>query len=193
MNDIEGYFTPEQIDRIIDCAKNYRDKLLIMFCFHTGRRISEVLQVKKKHIDFDKGLILFYILKKKREYKKLKQIDNALLERLRPYVEQLDYEDYLFPSPYKKDNPISRRQAYNIIRNAAETAGIYSIGNNHYPHPHVLRHSFAITFLRNCKTPTIAIKLLQMILEHSDIKITSQYLQFNQDDIKDELNHIFKE
>lgn len=192
LKDLEGYFTQQQVAKMIDAAETTRDRMLILLLWRTGRRISEVLLLKKKHIDFYKDLIKFRILKKKvKEYYKLKPIDAGTTEELKKYCVHLDDESYLFPSPYKADTHLTRQQAYNIIRKTAEDAGIFSVGLKP-PHPHNLRHSFAIHFLRNTTSPTIAIKVLQLLLEHSNLNITSTYLQFSQEDIKDQLNLVFK-
>ena len=191
MKDLEGYFTPEQIDRILAATKNRRDRMLVMFGWRTGRRISEMLGVKKKDIDFDKGLIKFHILKKKnKDFLKLKPIDSGLLQALLEYTEDMKEDDYIFKTTYKKDSPITRRQAYNIVRGAAEDAKIAFVGLKP-PHPHHLRHSFAIHFLRNTKNRTTALVVLQRLLEHSNINTTVTYLQFSQEDLREDLDNVF--
>lgn len=191
MQDLQGYVDPQQVVAMIGAAQNNRDRMLIKFCWRTGRRISEVLEVKKKHIDFHKGLILFHILKKRnKEYYKMKPVDAEFLKELYKYTQNKDDDSFLFPSPYKPNKHISRKQAYNIIRRAAEDAGIFYVGNKPM-HPHVLRHSFAVHFLRNAKNVSLALKILQMQLEHYSLDMTSNYLQFTQDELRKQLNEIF--
>lgn len=193
MNDLEGYLKPEQIDKtLLGTIGMPRNWMLIYMAWHTGRRISEILQVQKKHIDFEKETIIFHILKKKnKDFQKIKAIDNELLTKLKTYTEYLKPEDYLFPSPYNQNQPLSRQQAYNIIRKAMEAAEIMYVGTKK-PHPHVLRHSFAINFMQRSSNQGVALKLLSELLEHSKLEMTSVYLQFGQQDIKNELNKIFK-
>jgi len=191
MKDLEGYISSDTFERVLNCAVCERDRLLLLVGWRTGRRISEILLLKKEHINWDSRLVKFKILKKRnKEYYKLKAVDSDLLNQLYVYTKNLAPEDYLF---YGRDkgSHVSRRQAYNIIRKAAETANVYSVGLKP-PHPHMLRHSFAINFLKKAKNQTIAIKLLQTILEHSDLRMTSHYLQFGQADLREELENVFK-
>lgn len=205
IKDLEDYLTPEQIQIILQHTKNTRDYMLIYLGWKTGRRSGEIVPLKKKDIDFHKGIIKFKILKKfpirkadtpeqidqkvrqKSHNYKLKAVDKETLEQLERYSSHMDWDAYLFPSPYNPGRHITTRQFRNIIKDAA----LRAIGTDKC-HPHMLRHSFAINFLRKCKTPSIAIKILQMLLEHSNINMTSGYLQFSQEDIRKELDHVFR-
>lgn len=191
MSDLEGYLTPQQIKRVLDNTHIERDRMLILFGWRSGRRISEILNVKKRDINFDRGVIKFRILKKRssKEYYKLKAIDSKMMGELYIYTSALDDDDYIFKG---YNAMLSRRQAYNIVRKACEGVNIFNVGTKP-PHPHHLRHSFAVNFLRKCKNPTIALKILQEQLEHTDLKTTGFYLQFSQEDIKKELENVFEE
>ena len=190
MNDLGGYMTMEQIERLLKCAKNKRDFTLFLLMFRCGRRISEVLPLKVSDINFDDGVILFYILKKRREYKRYKAVDSEVITILKSYINEQELlpEDYLFKSRWCKE-PISRQRAHQIIREMAKAASIHQIGA-HKPHTHHLRHSHAINFLKNVDS-SYALKILQQQLEHSDIKATSIYLQFSQKDQKEMLEKAF--
>ena len=194
MKDLAGYIKPDQIQRTLDKAAltSTRNWMLIYILWRTGRRISEVLKLKRKHINYDDELILFSILKKKnKDYQKLKPADKELIGKLKTYTTNMKSENYIFPSPYNPNAPLSRQQAYNIIRKTMEEAEILLVGKKP-PHPHVLRHSFAINFLNNTTNKAIGLKLLSELLEHSKLEMTSTYLQFDQEDMKKELNIVFK-
>ncbi|MFZ0012266.1 MAG: tyrosine-type recombinase/integrase [Halobacteriota archaeon] len=47
-------------------------------------------------------------------------------------------------------------------------------------HPHTLRHSFAINLVRH----NTDIRRVQMLLGHSALNVTSIYLQFNENDLR---------
>lgn len=188
IKDLEGYFTPTQVRVIINSADTPRNKMLMLMLWRTGRRISEVLPLKKKHIDFYKGLIKFRILKKREKTYKLKPVDSEFINELNDYCKDLQDEDYLFSSNTEKDAHIKRRQAYDIINKTAVRAGITSVGDKQ-PHPHHFRHSYAVHFIRSCQGPA-GLKMLQELLEHSNINITGSYLQFSGEDLKKELNKI---
>ena len=190
MYDLGGYIDMEKIDDILSHSKNARDALLFLLMFRCGRRISEVLPLKAGDIDFKGGVILFSILKKRREYKRYKAIDSEVLKLLEGYIamNKLGSEDYLFKS-FTEGNHISRQRAHQIFREMCEATNVNRVGSKK-PHTHHLRHSHAINFLKNVQSP-YALKVLQQQLEHSNIAATSIYLQFSQKDQKEMLEKAF--
>lgn len=60
---LKTYLTPEEIKTMIDSAPTLRDKVIISFLADTGCRVSEMLQLKVIHIDFDRQLVLIPHLK----------------------------------------------------------------------------------------------------------------------------------
>ena len=190
MQDLGGYISIEDIDKILESTNHERDYILFLTMFRCGRRISEMLILKVNDIDFDKGTILFNILKKRREFKRYKAVDSEVIVKLKEYIEKFELkdEDYLFARLGGK-LPITRQRAHHIFRNAAKKAGITRIGYK-MPHTHHLRHSHAVNFLNNSNHPG-GLKLLQSQLEHTDIKATSIYLQFSQEDQRNELEKAF--
>lgn len=190
MSDLGGYISMDDIDKILENTKYERDYMLFFVMFRCGRRISEMLNLKVNDINFEKGTILFNILKKRREFKRYKAVDSEVIYKLKQYIQKNDLsdEDYLF-ARLKGKLPMSRQNAHIIFRKAAEAAGITRVGYKK-PHTHHLRHSHAINFLSNSNHPG-GLKLLQRQLEHSDIKATSVYLQFSQEDQRKELEKAF--
>ena len=205
MKDLKGYFTLDQIDRMIANAGCQRNMLLLRILSRTGRRISEVIGrskyvnrnankgIEKEYqavvgirpidINWEESLIAFPILKKKRIVRKLKPIDKTSLKMLKVYIEHKKIE------PEAPVFDIGRFMAYKIVRRCAANAGIRFIGEKS-PHPHHFRHSFAIQVLKHSKNPS-DIKKLQMALEHSDLNVTSGYLQFAQEELKEMIDNAF--
>ena len=81
--------------------------------------------------------------------------------------------DYLFPSPKKSGYPLSRYQAYRIVRKAAEVVGIEDIIRCHS-----LRKTFGYHAWKMGTPPA----LLMEIYNHSSFQITKHYLGIEQDD-----------
>lgn len=185
MNDVGGFFTAQQLKDIFSKAKRERDKILIRLLIKSGRRISEVIQCKKGDIDFDNKMVCWVILKKKKLVKKWKPIDSETLELLSAYVLKgnlLDPNYYLLHN----GNPlrhITRQRAFQIIRQCSKDAGIDMVGTKK-PHPHHFRHTFSVDIARKMKSPS-DIRKLQMLLEHSSLNVTEQYLQFSDLDLRD--------
>jgi len=60
---LKTYLTPDEIRALIDAAPTLRDKVIISFLSDTGCRVSELLQLKINHIDFERQLVLIPHLK----------------------------------------------------------------------------------------------------------------------------------
>ena len=190
MNDLEGFFTKEQRIKIYnECNNNpndfnkLRNKVLIKLLWKSGRRITEILQIKGKHINFEKRMILWNIIKKKEPYKAWKPIDNHTLELLDFYMDEYNVgmEDYLIHWANPKKH-ISRQRAFQIVRKLCSKVGIKKIGDKQ-PHPHHFRHSMAVDLSRKLKSPS-DLRKLQMFMEHSDLSVTETYLQFNDEEMR---------
>jgi integrase len=183
MSDLSGYFKAGEREAIYNSAKNSRDKLLIKLLWKTGRRITEILTIKVKDIDFDDSRILFNIEKKKKDYRAWKPIDEKTLYELSTYIskKELNDEDYLFKSCSSKGY-LTRIRAYQILQEICFKIGIFYVGAKK-PHPHHFRHSFAIEKAKKLKSPA-DIRKLQQYLEHSTLSMTENYLQFGNQDLR---------
>lgn len=187
IKDLRGYFEEGQRKAIYEAAESHRDKVLIRLLWVTGRRITEILMVKVHEINFQDNQISFHIekksykvngVRKKKDLVRLKPIDIKTCKMLKSYVEEsgLRPEQYLFESEFKPGHYISRQRAFEIVRNCALKAGITRVGST-APHPHHFRHSYAIDMAKKLKTPG-DLRKLQMIMEHANLAVTEQYLQF---------------
>ncbi len=194
MKDLQGFFKPGERKLIYNSCESLRDKVLIRLLWKSGRRISEILKVKIEDINFNNKGIVWHIDKKTKKIKgekvkydlrRWKPIDDFTIRLLYLFVHKnnLQRGDYLFKSLFKKDFPITRQRAYQIVRRNCEKAGIYFVGNKK-PHPHNFRHTFAIEISKKLKSPA-DLRKLQILLEHSNLGITEQYLQFNDSELRE--------
>lgn len=197
IKDLQGYFKEGERKAMFLAAQNPRDKVLIRLLWISGRRITEILNIKIHEIDFEINKIAYHIekktervegIKQKKDLVKLKPIDDYTARLLKAYIIQANLrpENYLFESQFKPGYPITRQRAFDIIRWCAEHAEIEHVGKCK-PHPHHFRHSYAIDMARKMKTPA-DIRKLQMLMEHSNLAVTEQYLQFSDEDLKDMTN-----
>jgi len=65
---IKAYLEPDDIDRMVQAAPNFRDKLLIRLLFYLGCRVTEGLSIKVEDIDFNKGTIAIIHLKRRLKF-----------------------------------------------------------------------------------------------------------------------------
>lgn len=191
MKDPKNYFTAEQVNTAIDAIPNLRDKLLVKLHWIMGARVSEVLSIRVSMIDFDDEMIGIKSLKKKRDEWCNIPVDRETLEMIKQYLTKRGFDsDYLFTAD--GDKPLTRQMAYFIIRDAFERVGITRVGDPRitkrglHPHPHTLRHSFAIDWFKRGGRP----ELLQRILRHEHYETTMSYLRFSDADLKEAFDKI---
>ena len=185
MRDLQGYFKSGERKAIYNSCGSLRDKVLIRLLWKSGRRISEILNLKVGEINFDDRNILWHISKKKKgiDFKRLKPIDDFTLGLLDLYIKEngLNAFEYVLYGTHPKIT-LSRQRAFQIVRKACYKAGIYYVGNKK-PHPHHFRHSFAIDVVKRAQSAS-DIRKLQMLLEHSSLSTTENYLQFASEDLR---------
>lgn len=183
MSDLSGFFKDGQREAIYNSCKNDRDRMIIRLLWKSGRRVSEVLMIKAKDIDFENDNILWNIEKKKREYRKWKPMDIKTMGMLKEYINsnQIVMESFLFPSTSSTGH-LTRIRVYQIVRQLCEGIGIYYVGEKK-PHPHHFRHTFAIEKARKLKSPA-DMRKLQQFLEHSTMGMTENYLQFGDEELR---------
>jgi integrase len=124
----------------------------------TGRRLSEVLQLTTRDIDFERHVITWRILKKRRaDYYVTLPASQRLEEVLRRYIVFNAVSDRLFD--------VSRRQAEYDVKKALEEVGL------HGWRPHDLRHAFILEALLN----TRSIELVRRWTQHSSYRLLLEY------------------
>ena len=118
LHDFKEYYLTKQ--------PNSRNYTLILIGLNTALRINDILHLTwgdvycTEHSRFYTHLL---ITEKKTEKETRILINRELQETLLSYRKtqtSIADTDYLFPSPRKADSPLSRYQAYRIVRKAAE-------------------------------------------------------------------------
>jgi integrase/recombinase XerD len=195
MKDLKGYLNPDQVEKLIAAAPSGRDRLLLQIMYRCGRRVSEVLAMRKGDILWDEGKIIFNILKRKRPTKEMKPVDSETMELLKKYVSgggtvapgnpggewlrkgmESDEDGRLFP--------VSRQYVFKMLRNTGKSVGIERVGKKGL-HPHHFRHSFAVYEVKNNIRTADDLRKLQMYMGHANLSTTAHYLQFSPDELRD--------
>jgi len=190
IKDLENWLTPELSRMLLSQAalKNKRDWLLMFCLLRTGRRISELLMLRPSHLNVNENMILWYIEKKKAIVRKWKAIDTECFNELINYINKNNIlpDEYVFFSPIKGRNyHLTRVACWYIIKKYSKNIGLNNV------HPHTFRHTFAVWFAKVMNSPS-DLKKLKDYLEHSDIRMTEVYLQFNPKETKELLEKTFK-
>lgn len=162
--------------------KKTRNQLLIVMGLNTALRISDILSLQWKHVyDVENGAFRGHLLLTEAKTGKNTCIlmNRSILQVLSDYLDELqsqnnfvlDENAYLFKG--MGEQPISRVQAYRIVRKAAENCKISGTIS-----PHSLRKTFGYYAWKKGTPPV----LLMEIYHHSSFKITQRYLGIEQDD-----------
>ena len=159
--------SPEQIDKLINAAKNLKHRLILMTTYSAGLRISEVAALKPEHIDSKEMLIK--VEKGKGGHQRLTTLSLKLLKELRHYYKTCQPHPYLFPSSYKHrlGEPLTNQAIQGIYHKACKKAGIKNGAG-----PHTLRHSFATHLLE----AGYDIRRIQVLMGHRRLTTTMIYL-----------------
>ena len=184
MKDLKGYLKQEDVEKLIEAASNLRDRLILQVMYRCGRRVSEVLAMKKGDIIWEENKIIFNILKRKRPVKELKPVDSGTMRLLKAYVSgEVEVKGIKKRMSGELLFPLSRQYVFKMIRKLGKQVGIEKVGDKGL-HPHHLRHSFAVHQVRTNVKTAEDLRKLQMYMAHANITTTSQYLQFSPDELR---------
>lgn len=160
-----------EIKKLLDQQQSKRDYVFFVLGINTGLRLNDLLNLKVLHV-FDGKQIRDFIHVRSCDPPYF--INNNSKKALNKYLNQGDFdlEDFLFKS--KKSNlPITRQQAYRIIKNAGKEVGLTD--NN------IGTHTLRKTFGYHAYKKGVAISLLQKIFHHASSNETLHYLDIKSD------------
>lgn len=161
---------------------NPRNELLIILGLNTALRISDILALKWQEVyDFEQKDYRNHINIVEQKTGKTTQIymNRNVLEALnnyRSYLKQkkhvIEKDTYLFTHS-NKNMPISRTQAFRIIKNAVDyykISGVISC--------HSLRKTFGYHAWKQGASPVVLVN----VFNHSSYQVTKRYLGIEQED-----------
>jgi site-specific recombinase XerD len=152
-----------EIQSLLDTEKNPKHRLLLMLTYSSGLRVSEVVALKKEHIDTSRKTILIRSGKGRQD--RYTMLSDRATQFIGDYCALHNIEGWLFPG-IPSQHHLSIRSAQSIFDKALSNAGIQKAISIHS-----LRHTFATHLL---ETGT-DIKYIQELLGHSSLKTTQRY------------------
>lgn len=157
---------------------NPRNYTLIVMGLNTAFRIGDLLGLRWQDVCQTNGRLHKHICIEEQKTGKthVVPINEALketLEHYRIYCGNAKASDYLFPSTRYKSQPLSRYQAYRIIKNAAKECGLTE---------HISCHSLRKTFGYHAWKQGTPPAMLMDLYNHSSYQITKRYLGIEQDE-----------
>ncbi len=165
--------TVEEIDLLLrqpdeTTAKGVRDRAMLELLYATGIRVSELIHLQLRDLNWQMG----YIICEEEGKERIVPFGNEARKALEQYTGEA--RDKLLKGRESgtlfvncSGKPMSRQGFWKILKGYAAGAGITADIT-----PHTLRHSFAAHMLQNGAD----LKSLQEMLGHSDISTTQMYL-----------------
>ena len=153
----------EEIGKILHMESNPKHRLLLMLAYSSGLRVSEVVALKREHIDLDRKVVYVRLGKGRKDRYTL--LSEKAAKLVAEYCANFGIKDWLFPG-VPAARHLSIRSAQHIFDKAARRAEVakrISI--------HSLRHAFATHLLESGTD----IRYIQELLGHSSVRTTERY------------------
>lgn len=152
----------EEVMDIIWSIDNIKHQCIVVLLYSAGLRIGELLNLKRKDIDFDRGQVLVRGAKGKKD--RVTMLSDKMAELLMVYYGYHKPNYWLFEGSGKRK--YSRTSVGAIIKRACKRAGIIKQVT-----AHTFRHSFATHMLEQGTD----LRYIQELLGHNSPKTTAIY------------------
>ncbi len=171
---IPDVLTREEVKKLFQVAINDKSKLMISMLYACGFRVSELVNLKIKDLQFEEKT--GHVKSGKGKKDRMFNIPGFLFEEIKERAEkQKEFnKEYLFTSPVT-GTKLTTRNIQKIVEKLAEKAGIKK-----EVHPHTLRHSFATHLLESGTD----IRKIQELLGHADLSTTQIYTHISTEELK---------
>jgi integrase/recombinase XerD len=155
-----------------------RDRTMLEVLYATGLRVSELVNLRQSQINLNQGVIRIL---GKGDRERLIPLGEEAMRALKEFGKGARGEillerqtDYLFPT--RRGDRMTRQAFWHIIKRYARKAGIAKQLS-----PHTLRHAFATHLLNHGAD----LRVVQMLLGHSDLSTTQIYTHVARERLKD--------
>jgi integrase/recombinase XerD len=162
----------DEVIRLFKAITNPKHRVLLMFAYSAGLRVSETVRLRTEDIDSDRGLIHVKGAKGKKD--RYTTLSIVAYETLKYYRKLVQLRGWLFPGQ-DEERHLTSRTAERVIENARIKA--------HIEKPismHSLRHSFATHLLEDGAD----LRYVQELLGHSRPETTMIYTHVTQKNLQ---------
>lgn len=182
------YLTVDEINKLLDIevtdAFSSRNKAILELMYATGLRISEIITLEFKNIDYEECIVR---VMGKGSKERIVPINDYAIKYLKDYIDNYrpelvknEINNYIFLNNHGR--MLTRQGIFKMIKNYASIKGIKkTIG------PHTLRHTFATHLLENGAD----LRVIQELLGHSDISTTQIYTHLTNETLHNEYKKYF--
>lgn len=165
-------FSTGEIEQLRYKATDIRTRAMLEFLLSTGCRVTEMSQLNRSQIDFDKGEVVVFGKGSKERVCYLNEVARLYVKK---YLEMRDDDNpALFVDVQKPHNRLGIGCIEAKIRKLGREAGVMNV------HPHRFRRTTASWASRK----GMKVELIQKMLGHTSINTTMIYTQVAQEDVK---------
>lgn len=153
----------EEVKKILEAPRNIKHRAMLSLIYACGLRRSELLNLKPRHIDSKRKLLI--IEQSKGNKDRMAPLSDKIIELLREYYKAYRPQEWLFEGQ-AAGNPYSSKSLENVLKQSLFKAKITKPVTLHW-----LRHSFATHLLESGTD----LRYIQVILGHKSSKTTEIY------------------
>lgn len=163
--------TAEEVKALLEqpnrrCPTGLRNYTMMLLMYRAGLRVSEVLHLTPKDIDWKAGDVR--VNEGKGGKDRVMPLEPWVLDALQSWQEQRPASKWLFVT--LGGEPLDDRYVRAMVKRLAKKAGIEKD-----VHPHMLRHTYATQLLGE----GLSIREVQELLGHADVSTTMIYTHVN--------------
>lgn len=162
--------TREEVKKMIDSVENKKHKLIVMFLYSSGIRLSELTNLKVGDLEMNEKM--GWVRSGKGEKDRMFILSDKVIEELKNFILEKQSSDFVFSG---KKGGLSQRLIQKIVASAAKKSGV-----NKNVSPHTLRHSFATHLLESGEN----IRKIQELLGHASLNTTQVYTHVSTEELK---------
>lgn len=164
-------FTKSEIKKILSTIQNVKHKLLLGLMYSSGLRVSEIVNVKVKDLNFENNMLKVKQAKGAKD--RVTIMSKKIAGVLEKYVKNKNKNSYVFER--LRGGKLSQRSAQKMFAQALKNSGIKKQASCHS-----LRHSFATHLLES----GVDIRYIQELLGHKRLETTQIYTKVTNNKIK---------
>ncbi len=170
------YLNQKDAGVLLNGSSNNRNIAVLSVFLYTGLRVSELVNLEIGDVDFEENII--YVHAGKGDKDRIVVMPDICKDHIKSYMRERikirSNNNYLFIS--NKKTKFNTSTVERMVKRVAENSGITKKVT-----PHVLRHTFATSILRNGGD----IRFIQQILGHSSLATTQIYTHIDDSTLKE--------
>lgn len=175
---VKPTLSPDDCSKLLKAAKQtrnaWRDEAIILFMLDTGARANEVCQLAESDVIWSERLAKVYGKGAKERFVPFSTATMRAMQRYQIKAKNRNPQCAQFFQS-EEGRALTPSGLLQLCERLGSKAGVEGV------HPHRLRHTFAISFLR----AGASVFALQKTLGHTSLEMTLKYSAMLTDDIKD--------